>query len=281
MKKLFLTAIALCMSVALFAQDTFLWKVSGNGLTKDSYVFGTLHMACGQDFKIENKVNEALKTSDRIAFEIDAENPETLKAMQANMGPVPGFFDGLAPEKKKVIDSVLMTRNLNSAMLDKVGPAMLLSILSIQGFECANPTDFKMMELELKKLEGAAGKPVDELETVEFQINMMNEFFKAEDLYNYVLQIDSVKSQTKHLVQAYFGQKPAALEEWLAKTSTMTPEKEAMMLTNRNKEWMTKMPDMMKNNSMFFAVGAAHLMGKNGILQLLKDKGYTLTPILN
>ena len=281
MKKLFLTAIALCMSVALFAQDTFLWKVSGNGLTKDSYVFGTLHMACGQDFKIENKVNEALKTSDRIAFEIDAENPETLKAMQANMGPVPGFFDGLAPEKKKVIDSVLMTRNLNSAMLDKVGPAMLLSILSIQGFECVNPTDFKMMELELKKLEGAAGKPVDELETVEFQINMMNEFFKAEDLYNYVLQIDSVKSQTKHLVQAYFGQKPAALEEWLAKTSTMTPEKEAMMLTNRNKEWMTKMPDMMKNNSMFFAVGAAHLMGKNGILQLLKDKGYTLTPILN
>ncbi|MGJ1205860.1 TraB/GumN family protein [Sphingobacterium lactis] len=281
MKKLFLTAIALCMSVALFAQDTFLWKVSGNGLTKDSYVFGTLHMACGQDFKIENKVNEALKTTDRIAFEIDAENPETLKAMQANMGPVPGFFDGLAPEKKKVIDSVLMTRNLNSAMLDKVGPAMLLSILSIQGFECANPTDFKMMELELKKLEGAAGKPVDELETVEFQINMMNEFFKAEDLYNYVLQIDSVKSQTKHLVQAYFGQKPAALEEWLAKTSTMTPEKEAMMLTNRNKEWMTKMPDMMKNNSMFFAVGAAHLMGKNGILQLLKDKGYTLTPILN
>ncbi len=281
MKKLFLTAIALCMSVALFAQDTFLWKVSGNGLTKDSYVFGTLHMACGQDFKIENKVNEALKTSDRIAFEIDAENPETLKAMQANMGPVPGFFDGLAPEKKKVIDSVLMTRNLNSAILDKVGPAMLLSILSIQGFECANPTDFKMMELELKKLEGAAGKPVDELETVEFQINMMNEFFKAEDLYNYVLQIDSVKSQTKHLVQAYFGQKPAALEEWLAKTSTMTPEKEAMMLTNRNKEWMTKMPDMMKNNSMFFAVGAAHLMGKNGILQLLKDKGYTLTPILN
>ena len=281
MKKLFLTAIALCMSVALFAQDTFLWKVSGNGLTKDSYVFGTLHMACGQDFKIENKVNEALKTSDRIAFEIDAENPETLKAMQANMGPVPGFFDGLAPEKKKVIDSVLMTRNLNSAMLDKVGPAMLLSILSIQGFECANPTDFKMMELELKKLEGAAGKPVDELETVEFQINMMNEFFKAEDLYNYVLQIDSVKSQTKHLVQAYFGQKPAALEEWLAKTSTMTPEKEAMMLTNRNKEWMTKMPDMMKNNSMFFAVGAAHLMGKNGILQMLKDKGYTLTPILN
>lgn len=281
MKKLFLTAIALCMSVALFAQDTFLWKVSGNGLTKDSYVFGTLHMACGQDFKIENKVNEALKTSDRIAFEIDAENPETLKAMQANMGPVPGFFDGLAPEKKKVIDSVLMTRNLNSAMLDKVGPAMLLSILSIQGFECANPTDFKMMELELKKLEGAAGKPVDELETVEFQINMMNEFFKAEDLYNYVLQIDSVKSQTKHLVQAYFGQKPAALEEWLEKTSTMTPEKEAMMLTNRNKEWMTKMPDMMKNNSMFFAVGAAHLMGKNGILQLLKDKGYTLTPILN
>jgi uncharacterized protein YbaP (TraB family) len=52
------------------------------------------------------------------------------------------------------------------------------------------------------------------------------------------------------------------------------------MLTKRNKEWLNKMPEMMNNNSVFFAVGAAHLLGKNGVIQLLKDKGYTVTPVL-
>lgn len=281
MKKLFLTAVAFMMTIALFAQnkETFLWKVSGNGLKKDSYVLGTLHMACGPDFKIEDKIKTALKTTDRVALELNASNPETVKVMQENVGPIPGFFDGMAPEKKQLIDSVLTAKNLNPAMLDQFGPAVLLSILSMQAFECQNPQDMKAMELELLKLEEAAGKPVDELETADFQIKLMNEFFKAEDLYTYLKDLDKMKAETKKLVSAYFNNEVTALEDLLVKTSTFTPEKEEMMLTKRNKAWIEKMPEMMNNNATFFAVGAAHLLGKNGVIQLLKDKGYTLTPI--
>lgn len=282
MKKLILTAMAFMMTIALFAQnkETFLWKISGNGLKKDSYVLGTIHMACGPDFKMEDKINEAVKTTDRIALELNASNPETVKSLQAHIGPVPGFFDGLAPEKKQLIDSVLTSKNLSPAMLDQVGPAVLVSLLSMQAFDCQDPKDIKSMELELLKLEGAAGKPVDELETAEFQINLMNEFFKAEDLYTYLRDLDKMKEQTKLLVTKYFNNEVGQVEELLFKTSSMSPEKEEMMLTKRNQEWITKMPEMMKNNSTFFAVGAGHLLGKNGVIQLLKDKGYKVTPVL-
>ncbi|WP_099371843.1 TraB/GumN family protein [Sphingobacterium sp. 1.A.5] len=282
MKKYILSVVAILMAIAVFAQDTntFLWKVSGNGLKKDSYVLGTLHMACGPDFRIDDKIKEAIKGTDRIALELNANNPETVKALQANIGPVPGFFDGLAPEKKKLIDSVLTAKNLNPAMLDQVGPAVLVSLLSMQAFECQDPAAMKSMELELLKLEGAEGKPVDELETAEYQINLMNEFFKAEDLYTYLRDMDIMKAETKKLVAAYFNNQPKELEDLMAKTSTMSPEKEELMLTKRNKEWLNKMPEMMNNNSVFFAVGAAHLLGKNGVIQLLKDKGYTVTPVI-
>lgn len=59
----------------------------------------------------------------------------------------------------------------------------------------------------------------------------------------------------------------------------MNAKQEKAMLTDRNNNWAEKMPEMMKNESSFFAVGGAHLMGKNGVIQLLKSKGYTLKPV--
>src|SRR5690606_22858932 len=109
-------------------------------------------------------------------------------------------------------------------------------LLSMQAFDCQDPRDIKSMELELLKLDGAAGKPVDELETAEFQINLMNEFFKAEDLYTYLRDLDKMKEQTKQLVSKYFNNEVGQVEELLFKTSSMSPEKEEMMLTKRNQE---------------------------------------------
>ena len=281
MKKLILSVAAVFMTIAVFAQDTntFLWKISGNGLKKESYVLGTLHMACAPDFRIDDKIKEAIKGTDRITLEINANNPETVKALQANIGPIPGFFDGLDPKKKQLIDSVLTAKNLNPGFLDQVGPAVLISLLTMQAFECQDPAAMKSMELELLKLEEATGKPVDELETAEFQIKIMNEYFQAEDLYSYLKDIDEMKAETKKLVAAYFNNRPAELEDLMSKTSTMSPEKEEIMLIKRNNDWLTKMPEMMQNNAVFFAVGAAHLLGDHGVLKLLKDKGYTVTPV--
>lgn len=61
----------------------------------------------------------------------------------------------------------------------------------------------------------------------------------------------------------------------------MSKEQQEIMLDGRNIDWLTKMPEMMKTKSTFFAVGAGHLPGDKGVIKLLRDKGYTVKPILN
>ena len=61
----------------------------------------------------------------------------------------------------------------------------------------------------------------------------------------------------------------------------MDEKSKPVMLDNRNSNWVKDMPAMMKNESVFFAVGAAHLAGEKGVIQLLQKAGYTVKPIIN
>lgn len=61
----------------------------------------------------------------------------------------------------------------------------------------------------------------------------------------------------------------------------MSAEAKKELLDNRNSNWLNQMPRMMLNKPTLFAVGSAHLGGENGVLNLLKEKGYRITPILN
>ena len=67
-----------------------------------------------------------------------------------------------------------------------------------------------------------------------------------------------------------------ASDEKLGNSCDATPEETAAMIENRNKAWMEKMPAIMADKPTFIAVGALHLVGENGLLQLLKNAGYTV-----
>jgi len=282
LKRLFTTAFALLFSVALFAQEnTLLWKISGNGLTKDSYLFGTLHMACAEDFKMEDKVKEVAQKAEAIAFEIDMANPENMTKVQEFMKPNLEFFKDFDPAKKKVIDSIMTSYQIPPAIFDQVAPAAVISILSMRSFACSDFKTVKMMENEIRNLPAVNGKPIAELETVEFQFNLLNNLFSPEDFYNYLTIEGGLEASTKKLVQAYFSENLKEIENLTLKSGYLSEEEQAKFLDDRNHAWMEKMPNMMKEKAYLFAVGAGHLVGKNGMIELLKKQGYQLTPILD
>ncbi len=282
LKRLFTTAFALLFSVALFAQEnTLLWKISGNGLTKDSYLFGTLHMACAEDFKMEDKVKEVAQKAEAIAFEIDMANPENMTKVQEFMKPNLEFFKDFDPAKKKVIDSIMTSYQIPPAIFDQVAPAAVISILSMRSFACSDFKTVKMMENEIRNLPAVNGKPIAELETVEFQFNLLNNLFSPEDFYNYLTIDGGLEASTKKLVQAYFSENLKEIENLTLKSGYLSEEEQAKFLDERNHTWMEKMPNMMKEKAYLFAVGAGHLVGKNGMIELLKKQGYKLTPILD
>ncbi len=277
-----MTLAALLLYVYAVAQEnSLLWKVSGNGLTKDSYVFGTLHMACSTDFRIPEKVKTALGTTDAIAVEVDVTDPKNMALLQSKMAPKPTFFDGLGADKKKAIDSALVANEIPPAIFDQVSPTVALSLLTIKGFDCPSMQDIKMMEHELKILPQAEGKPVAELESATFQIDLLDSLFSAEDLYNYLTSNIDAKAYSKELVHAYFSENLQKIEEMTMNTAFLSGPKQEKLLDARNQVWLQKMPGMMKEKSYVFAVGAAHLVGKNGVIQLLRNQGYTVTAVKN
>ncbi len=282
LKRLFTTAFALLFSVVLFAQEnTLLWKISGNGLTKDSYLFGTLHMACAEDFKMEDKVKEVAQKAEAIAFEIDMANPENMTKVQEFMKPNLEFFKDFDPAKKKVIDSIMTSYQIPPAIFDQVAPAAVISILSMRSFACSDFKTVKMMENEIRNLSAVNGKPIAELETVEFQFNLLNNLFSPEDFYNYLTIEGGLEASTKKLVQAYFSENLKEIENLTMKSGYLSEEEQAKFLDDRNHAWKEKMPNMMKEKAYLFAVGAGHLVGKNGMIELLKKQGYKVTPILD
>ena len=282
LKRLFTTAFALLFSVVLFAQEnTLLWKISGNGLTKDSYLFGTLHIACAEDFKMEDKVKEVAQKAEAIAFEIDMTNPENMTKVQEFMKPNLEFFKDFDPAKKKVIDSIMTSYQIPPAIFDQVAPAAVISILSMRSFACSDFKTVKMMENEIRNLPAVNGKPIAELETVEFQFNLLNNLFSPEDFYNYLTIEGGLEASTKKLVQAYFSENLKEIENLTMKSGYLSEEEQAKFLDDRNHAWMEKMPTMMKEKAYLFAVGAGHLVGKNGMIELLKKQGYKVTPILD
>ena len=85
------------------------------------------------------------------------------------------------------------------------------------------------------------------------------------------------------ITEAFYAQNldgmKAAMDMKLGNTCDATPEEMALLIDNRNADWAAKMPAIMAAKATFFAVGAGHLAGPKGVLQLLKDAGYTVEAV--
>ena len=282
MKKLFLIQLFTILSMAtIFAQEnSVLWKISGNNLKADSYLLGTIHILCPEDFVMHDKVKRVIGEVDQVIFEVDLFNPENTALMQQRMmSPTQDFLSNLKSDQIQLIDSVLTANQLSIKMFDMLHPAMVMSLLTLKSFNCPNPMEIKSVENEVHKL--AEGKNIADLETIEFQMEMLSKIATPEYFYNYLKLYDEASKLTQQMVIAYNKQDLSILEEVISDPNWMTPEVYDLMLTQRNNNWLDIIPSRISENKTLIAVGAAHLIGKDGLIQQLREKGYTVTPVLN
>lgn len=282
MKKLFLIQLFTILSMAtIFAQEnSVLWKISGNNLKADSYLLGTIHILCPEDFVMHDKVKRVIGEVDQVIFEVDLFNPENTALMQQRMmSPTQDFLSNLKSDQIQLIDSVLTANQLSIKMFDMLHPAMVMSLLTLKSFNCPNPMEIKSVENEVHKL--AEGKNIADLETIEFQMEMLSKIATPEYFYNYLKLYDEASKLTQQMVIAYNKQDLSILEEVITDPNWMTPEVYDLMLTQRNNNWLDVIPSRISENKTLIAVGAAHLIGKDGLIQQLREKGYTVNPVLN
>nr|WP_315027390.1 TraB/GumN family protein [uncultured Chryseobacterium sp.] len=258
--------------------NSLLWEVTGNGLSKPSYITGTFHILCSKDFEIKSKVLKALEKSDNFVMEINYTDPKEMTVLQKMYQTDKKITDQLSPSEAKELNTILADYGTTLEGINTSSPQALYALLAAKATPCAQ-TEIKLYEMELLKKAMKDKKNIEGLEKVDEQMKSIEE---AYDLRSIIAQLKMGKEYEilfKQMIEAFKNENVQSLYTLFKDDRFMNVQQEKAMLTDRNKNWVKKMPEIMKNASSFFAVGGSHLMGENGIIPLLQSKGYTIKPV--
>lgn len=290
--------VALVVMTTMSMQAQLLYKITGNGLTKPSYIIGTYHLAPVSFADSIPGLTEALAASEQVYGELDMTDlmsPENMQKMQAGMMlPEGTTLSKLLTEEEmgrlnvvlKELMGVDMTNAMVKQQLDALSPQALQTQLSLliymkkhDGFNPQATFDGYFQQVAQQQ-----GKGVGGLETPEFQVQTLFKGMTLERQKQLLICLVDNKEYTElmaeRLVKAFFAQDlvgvKAVMDEKEQNQCDSTPEEDDQLIYSRNANWIKLMPQIMKDKPTFFAVGAGHLPGDKGVLQLLRNAGYTI-----
>lgn len=262
---------------------TLLWEISGNGLEKSSYLFGTIHLMCKDDFVISEGVKEAMAKAEQIALEVDLDDQSEIQAFQNGLVDIAGFdYKGTLSESAyNRLDEIMKTNyGQGMAAMRIMKPFGVMSALYGEMMACGTPASYEFSLIEMAR---AQSKEVLGLESAASQLAIFDNI-PVEEQMGWISDMmgdsgDS-KAEWNEMVANYKAQDLSALYA----SMTESPEYakyEKELLDNRNNAWVPKINEMAKDKSTFIAVGAMHLAGRSGMIKLLRDAGYTVKPMVN
>ena len=262
------------------AKGSLLWKISGNGLNQASYLFGTIHIIGENDFFMTDQILQSFESTQQLTLELDMDDPKMMMSMMTKSMMKDGktLKDLISEEdynqaNRFFKDSV----GMGLAMLNKMKPMLLASMIY------PKMLDGKMMsyEQEFVKMAKKQDKEVLGVESLEDQMAMFDQIpleDQAEMLMQYIRDFNKEKDRTKEMIALYTSQDVEGLYNF----TTDSPEIEefkGIMLDDRNRKWIPVMEEMAKEMPTFFAVGAGHLWGEAGVINLLKEAGFEVEPV--
>ena len=283
---LFLVGLVSLSAMAQGPVNTLLWKITGKDLAKPSYLYGTIHMICSEDAGISANFKKAIQECDELYFEVDLDNLfEMMGAMnQMKMRGDTTLKDLLSEEDYKKVKAYFESKGslLPFSMLETFKPMLAASTLEQGSMPCDKTT---MMEQVIMQEAKASGKKVQGLETMKYQAGILDTIpysYQAKQLADYISQADHKDAdQMKAMFDAYREQNLKKLEDLMLVSDPGMAKFTDVLLYNRNLNWVNKLKTLMKERSLVIAVGAGHLPGEKGVLELLRKEGYKVEPVEN
>ena len=297
MKKYFwaIAVISIFIFQFSFCEAQLLYRISGKGITKPSYIVGTYHLAPGSFADSIPGFKDAFASCKQIYGELDMQDALSEesrdKLEKAQLLPEGTTLSSLLTKEQMDRVNALMRETIGAdmtnpmlvAQFDKMTPTALSSTLTIFAFIKKSP-NFNPMDLldsHLQLLAQKQGMEIKGLETVDFQVEVLYGSSlekQVEELMCLVDNFDDVVEMAEFVTAAYFSQDLDLLLDVTNEESegpcASTPESNDNLIYNRNANWVKAMPDIMRQAPTFFAVGAAHLCGDKGVLRMLEEAGY-------
>jgi len=289
MKKKILSLLLL-FTVVSFTQAQLIWKITGNGIKKPSYLFGTHHLIPIQFLDSIPGLYKAFNECEKVVGEMVLNNIDaTEKIQQAAIMPNNLRIDSLLkPADYKLVDTELKSV-LKFGLKDVpiLNPTMLVTMYELEVYKkLTGLTDDKQSDSYFQLVAVQKDKKVIGLENLDQQIKFL--FGSTDYKRQAQILVETVRRKNemlKEMLQLNKLYKTGKLDQLVelskgkGNITDMTDEEYAIMVDNRNADWVTKLPQIIKESSCFIAVGALHLGGKNGLIKLLQKKGYKVSPL--
>ena len=269
--------------------DALLWKIEHEEMAKPSFLFGTIHMIPQEDYFEPFGFDEAFDACDKVVFEIDLDDMSDMGALMGLMSSLmmtdgTTIRDLLSPEEYREVADYFEDMGLPMVLLGTIKPMFLSMLAEIN----MNPDelqsdDIVSYEMDLYDRANEVGMDVGGLETMEYQLSLFDSIpyeDQAMMLLDAVRSTDLESDMFEETVALYKQQKIEAMVAMVGdEEASELGGFEDILLNNRNRNWIPVMVDKMAKRPVFFAVGAGHLAGDNGVIKLLRKEGYTLTPV--
>lgn len=258
--------------------QSMLYKLEKKG-HKTSYLFGTSHLIPQSQFNISLELEKAFKSSTLLLMEVDMDDP----MLPIDLASGVSMKDGMTISKlvnetdRALIDSVLKeTSGIGLVLYDSWKPLLLNPLLSIG----ADGEEMASYDMTLVQMANEQEIEIEGLEGIKSQLALLDEIPYQEQV-NDMLEVmkggGDALEETNELFTLYAQQDVMGLYNLIVQEST--EEELKALVHTRNQAWIPVIQQQTKKNKCFIAFGAGHLGGDLGVLKLLEDQGFTLTPV--
>lgn len=261
------------------------WKVEGEENTV--WLFGSVHVLTEDHYPLADNVEEAFKASSYLVVETDVINvdPQVQQQMMISAGMLPdgtSLKDVLGEERYARAQTLAQENGYDLEQMEMLRPWLIALVLSLTELERMGYTAGQGVETYFLNRASEEHKSIVELETLQFQISLFDDMERETEtafLMQTLEEIQDLEAQMESLMAAWESGELDELEETMLADFADYPEVYERIVTDRNRDWMDDLTRFLDegDKDYFVVVGALHLVGDEGVVNLLREEGYTVT----
>lgn len=285
MKKLITLIAVVALSFSFGFAQSAVWEISKNGNTL--YLGGSVHLLRAEDFPLPKEFDVAFDKSELLVLEADIEqmsNPEVAQGMmaQAILPDNATLQTVLDAETYKLLEAKCAEFSISIADVAQLKPAMIVNVLEMLKLQQIGFTPQGVDVYYLAKAKEKNEK-LDFLETVDFQINLLLNMGKGyeNEFVKYSLDdFENIEKEITTLIPEWRNGKENSSALDIKEMKDKFPTVYKSMFSDRNNNWIPQIETYLNDKTVeFIIVGFAHLLGEDGLLAQLKNKGYTVKQV--
>lgn len=243
-----------------------------------------MHLLCSQDLVLLPKVRASLQASQQLVLEIDMDDPNLAKKMQRTMmnkvaSDTTTLAGALGKEDYQLLEDFMRdSLSMNASVFKSFNPMLMELMLLPRLLDCV-PASVEEELMRLAKQSSGAAKNIAGLETIEQQFQALEKVAlkeQASELVKLIKDFSGMRLKMRELSALY---KAENLDELTRLLREMPGEMTEALVSVRNRAWIPAIEKLMKKYTNFIAVGAGHLPGEQGVISLLRKKGYMVEPV--